>query len=98
MGWSAGGEEFEAAISEWDENKRLKLVYAEPTAADEIEAAAQANRLIPFQIASDYHLEARAVATHLSTAHTVSPAAMAALCMVPVRWIAPNTRSWLCQH
>ncbi len=68
--WSAGGEEFEAAITEWDEQRRLKLVYAEPTPPDEAEAAHQDNQFFPFQVAADYHLEARGGSTVLRLVHT----------------------------
>jgi len=68
--WSAGNEEFSASIAEWEENRRLKLVYAEPTPAEDAETALREGRYFPFQIAADYHLRARGDATVLRLVHS----------------------------
>jgi len=70
--WSAGNEQFSASIAEWDENRRLKLVYADPTSDDEAEAALREGRFFPFQIAADFHLRASSggVGTVLRLVHS----------------------------
>ena len=69
-GWSFGGEEFSADIVAWEEGRRLKLVYARPTPAAEIDAALTQGTLVPFEVAADYHLEANGDATVLRLVHS----------------------------
>ncbi|MCZ6834150.1 MAG: SRPBCC domain-containing protein [Planctomycetota bacterium] len=70
MGWSTGHEQFEARIDQWDENSRLKLVYADPTPFEEVDEAIKNNTLIPFPIAADFHLEAKGDSTILRLVHS----------------------------
>jgi len=70
--WSAWDKnsQFTTPIAEWDENRRLKLIYVEATPPDQVEEARAKGMYLPFQVSVDYLLEDRGGSTTLRLVHS----------------------------